>query len=756
MMRSYVAGAFLCALLAPSALLAQAPGKVDFKRDVLPIFRQHCHECHGPTKQKRTYRLDRRSVAMRGPTPVIVPGNSTSSRLYHRVLGKNSEFGNPMPPSGPLKPQEIAVIKAWIDQGAEWPDELANEVDLPPVNPEAVALIDVLRSGDQAAFLKRVTEKPELLNARGPNGATPFMFAVLYSDVPALRRLLELGADPKKASDANITSLMWAANDLEKTRLLVEQGVDVNVRSDDARTALFIAAGRPGAAPVVRFLLERGANPNPTVGLGTSSSPLVEAALAGDAEVVRLLLDRGAEARNPGAAGPALAWATATNCSKCVELIAKKKPDPMAYTIALQIISVFGDTKAVRFMLDHGADVNAVNEQAYSPLMYAAGSDLLLLDEVKLLLKRGANVNAKDLAGRTALDFARHRGEKPIIDELLKAGATGTMAAAASLKPVKDNTIQAAIERSLPVLQRADVSFIQKAGCVSCHNNSLSAMAISAARERGYRVDEESARRQVRANVANLGQRREGLLQGIAIPLAGPFVVSYILLGLHAEQHKPDLYTDTVAMFLRAHQLPDGRWVAGPATDRPPLCTDDVGQTALGLRALQLYAPNIDKAGYEQAIARAAGWLAKAPARTTDALSFRLLGLAWAGKDKAATRKAMQALLAAQRADGGWADLAPMSSGAYATGQALVALHTAGLPVTDSAYQRGVQFLLNTQLEDGSWYAQSRSLGFQPHFENGFPNGTDQWISSAATNWATMALALASPAPVVGTTQADQ
>ena len=759
MLRSHVVGAVLCALLAPSVLLAQVPEKavpekVDFRRDVLPLFRQHCYECHGPTKQKRAYRLDRRSVAMRGPTPVIVPGNSTTSRLYHRVLSKSDEFGNPMPPSGPMKADEIAVIKAWIDQGAEWPDELAGEVDLPPVDPEAVALIEVLRSGDRASFLKRVTEKPELLNARGPNGATPFMFAVLYSDAKTLGRLVELGADPKKASDANITPLMWAAFDLEKIRLLVKHGADVNARSDDGRSVLFIAAGRAGAAPVVKFLLDQGANPNPNEGLGTSSSPLVEAALVGEAETMRLLLERGADIKR--AAGPALGFASGANCWKCVDLITQKKPAPMAYTIALQIVSMFGDAKAVKYMLDHGADVNAVNEQAYSPLMYAAGSDLIPLEEAKLLIERGANINAKDLLGRTPLDFAKLRGETPIVDMLLKSGAKGTPAAEPVLKPLGDNTIQAAVQRTLPLLQRTDVSFIQKGGCVSCHNNSLSAMTLSIARKKGFTVDEDMASRQVRANVANLGQRREGLLQGIAIPLAGPFVVSYILLGLHAEEHKPDLYTDAVAMYLKAHQLADGHWLAGPATDRPPLCADDIGQTALSMRALQLYAPNYDKAGYEKAITRAAAWLAKSKPRTNEDLNFRLMGLAWAGKDKVATRKAMQELLATQRADGGWADLPSMGSSAYATGQSLYALHTAGLPVTDSVYQRGVQFLLRSQLEDGSWYARSRALGFQPQFENGFPHGNDQWISAAATNWAAMALALASPAPVVGSTQADQ
>jgi hypothetical protein len=88
-----------------------------------------------------------------------------------------------------------------------------------------------------------------------------------------------------------------------------------------------------------------------------------------------------------------------------------------------------------------------------------------------------------------------------------------------------------------------------------------------------------------------------------------------------------------------------------------------------------------------------------------------------------------------------------MKSNAYATGRALVALQTAGLPVSHPAYQRGVQFLLKNQLEDGSWYVQTRAAAIQPYFESGFPHGVDQWISAAGTSWATMALTLASQAP---------
>ena len=55
-----------------------------------------------------------------------------------------------------------------------------------------------------------------------------------------------------------------------------------------------------------------------------------------------------------------------------------------------------------------------------------------------------------------------------------------------------------------------------------------------------------------------------------------------------------------------------------------------------------------------------------------------------------------------------------------------MALQTAGLPVSDAAYRKGVNYLLGTQQEDGSWFVRSRSMTFQPYFDSGFPHGFDQ------------------------------
>ncbi len=374
--------------------------------------------------------------------------------------------------------------------------------------------------------------------------------------------------------------------------------------------------------------------------------------------------------------------------------------------------------------------------------MRAAASDALPAATVKTLIAQGADVSAKSPNGDTALDFAKRRGKTPIVDLLIQAGAKeGSTLSDPVLRPQPAHSVRAAVERSIPLLQRTDASFLQKSGCVSCHNNTLTAMTVATARESGVTVDDQAVGRQLKTIASYIDGWRERVLQGVGIP-GDSDTIGSILLGMAADNHPPDPATDALARFLKNHQTPDGQWWGG--AHRPPLESSDIQVTAASMRAIQVYGPKARRAEYKKAVQLAAAWLMKAQPKTTDDRAFQLLGLRWAGADRQIIRKDAGALLAEQRADGGWAQIPSLASDAFATGEALVALKEAGaLAVTDPAYRRGTQFLLNTQLEDGSWYVRSRALAIQPYFENGFPHERNQWISAAATSWATKALAFA-------------
>jgi hypothetical protein len=282
-------------------------------------------------------------------------------------------------------------------------------------------------------------------------------------------------------------------------------------------------------------------------------------------------------------------------------------------------------------------------------------------------------------------------------------------------------------------LQRIDIPFIKKTGCVSCHHNSLVSMAVAAASRSGYRIDAALVREQKQIIATYLESWRERTLQNI--PIAGGVdTIGYLMLGVRAADQPPDVATDAQAIWLKRRQMPDGSWPV--QTIRPPIESNDIEVTAVAMRALQMYALE-----YVDAVERARNWLAKAKAETTEEQAFRVLGLSWAQAGRSLVDGAARELLAAQRGDGGWAQLQTMTSDAYATGEALVALEEAGIGMGDASFRRGVEFLLRTQLEDGSWYVKSRAEPIQAYFESGFPHRADQWISAAATAWATTALA---------------
>jgi hypothetical protein len=315
---------------------------------------------------------------------------------------------------------------------------------------------------------------------------------------------------------------------------------------------------------------------------------------------------------------------------------------------------------------------------------------------------------------------------------------TGLLQAAA-VDPV---LVRTAVHKALPPLQQAGIVFWKNTGCVSCHHLTLPTMAVAMAREHGFAVDQDIEKQVSKLTADYLGVRTERILQGITPPGAED-TLSYVVFGLVMEQIPANDATDASARYLKIRQAEDGRWKI--RAHRPPLESSAISLTAVTIRVLQTYAPLAQRDQYEKSIAKGARWLTLANASNTEESSFKVLGLVWANGARESIAQSAGARAKAQRPDGGWSQLPTLESDAYATGQALVALQAAGMKANDSLYERGVQFLLRTQLADGSWFVKSRTEAFQPYFETGFPHGHDQWISAAGTSWAIAALALTQP-----------
>ncbi|HYT95660.1 MAG TPA: c-type cytochrome domain-containing protein, partial [Gemmataceae bacterium] len=96
---------------------AQAPKKIDFAHDIVPILKARCAECHTNGKYKGSLSLDTREDLLKAK--VVVPGKSAASELYKRITSNDPELR--MPSKGkPLSPAEVELVKAWIDAGLPW------------------------------------------------------------------------------------------------------------------------------------------------------------------------------------------------------------------------------------------------------------------------------------------------------------------------------------------------------------------------------------------------------------------------------------------------------------------------------------------------------------------------------------------------------------------------------------------------------------------------------------------------------------
>ncbi len=605
-------------------------------------------------------------------------------------------------------------------------------------------LITAIRDGNSEQ-VRDLVQRGADVNARDETGATALMLAVIDSDLELMRLLISKGADVNAKNEAGTTALLWALQDPAKAKLLLKHGAVI------ADAAVVVAAQLPGAKDTLRLLRDHGAKLE--AGRG-GFTPLMAAALGGDLDTVQFLIERGTDVKAKMSNGYTALYAGAAT-AKIVRLLLSKGADPNSpVTVSVPVNDIFtpamsaamhGNAESLRLMADKGADLS-VRGGAFgrTALLWAAtaGSE----ETVRLLINRGADINSQDWRGDTPLQWALRRGETPIVKLLREAGAELPRNPGSSLKPpredreVDDKSVRRAVTASLPLLQESGRVFSEYRGCITCHHQSLVAVAVGLARKHGLPVNDPIAAHQQDHVGRVMDASRERILLGSGV--TDDLLPAYTLFGFWAEGQGTSRITDALAHYLALKQRKNGQWVT--PVYRPPHDASDFTFTALSIRGLRSYGPKGRHTEFEARIARARKWLVRARAVETEDKAFRLLGLQWAGADSRHIHEATAVLIREQRLDGGWAQLPTLESDAYATGEVLFALHEGGgIAVSDPVFRRGVRFLVGSQLADGSWYVPTRSFPFQPYFETGFPHGRSQFISTAGTSWATVALTLA-------------
>ena len=310
--------------------------------------------------------------------------------------------------------------------------------------------------------------------------------------------------------------------------------------------------------------------------------------------------------------------------------------------------------------------------------------------------------------------------------------------------PTSELRVRLAVSRALPLLVQGAAGHMEQRTCFACHNQAVPVLALVTARAHRFTIDAADVQKNAKFTRDFLAKNRnnylEGRGQGGQVATAG-----YALWTLELGGWQPDETSSAVAEYFLRFQADLNSWRM--TSNRPPSETSHFTANYLALRLAGLR--HASPAGSHRRAHPPGPRLALANAGARHRGSrFSLVGIAPRGAHPVEVQTAARELLQTQRDDGGWAQTTAMEPDSYATGSALVALHdAAGLPTTDAAYQRGVRYLLNTQLPDGSWYVRSRSKPFQLYYESGFPHGKDQFISVTASAWAVTALALSAERP---------
>ena len=237
------------------------------------------------------------------------------------------------------------------------------------------------------------------LNATDPDGTTALVFAILNAHFDLAAMLLDKGADPNVADETGMAAL-YAAVDMHTLGAMLSRP---SPKLEDALTS----------ADLVKRLLDHGANPNarlkkPVIGrhhdggdasLSEGTTPLMRAAKTNDIPVMKMLLDAGAN--------PSL---TQKDHTTVVMIAAAGGARAGAYATAFPVTEE-GAIEVIKLCMERGADINAFNSNGLTALHRAAARGANKL--VRFLAENGAKLDMRDKQGRTPLDTALQRAVVP-------------------------------------------------------------------------------------------------------------------------------------------------------------------------------------------------------------------------------------------------------------------------------------------------------------------------------------------------------
>lgn len=278
---------------------------------------------------------------------------------------------------------------------------------------------------------------PPPLAGTTPEAVEPWAETVIFGTAEDVRRLLDSGALNARAATrpGGTTALMMAAPDVAKMRLLLDRGAEVNARAASRFSALMVAAQYQDGDAAIDLLLDRGAQVAPPAGAPPvfNANPFFLAAYAGNTRSLKRLLEAGARVDDAmlvigtSRATPILSAFKFGDAAVANALFDLGVPIDVADGNGITMLGravLNNEVEMARALIARGADVNVVDKQGMTPLLWAANVDFGDAEMVTLLLQAGARPDARTKDGLTPLELAKKWGHVNLIPALERPAAT--------------------------------------------------------------------------------------------------------------------------------------------------------------------------------------------------------------------------------------------------------------------------------------------------------------------------------------------
>jgi ankyrin repeat protein len=284
--------------------------------------------------------------------------------------------------------------------------------------------IEIIRK-NEVAVAKTYFDKSNA-NELDKEGDNLLMNAALYGSSEMMEILLKKGANPNLKNTDGETALMWSLHDIEKTKLLLRYNADINVKSRSGNSALLIACVGAHQYEIVKLLIDNGANVLEKN--GKKETALGRAAIFGDSTTLALLLSNGIDIEAGDATGlsPLIQAIFNVNREGTIFLLNNGADPDRVRAFGLTAVTAavtLNDLESIHEILKRTKNINTVDTEGISALMWAAYNEHDNTDIIQALLDRGADVNIKSKKGQNALSWAMLKGNTRTVALLKKAGA---------------------------------------------------------------------------------------------------------------------------------------------------------------------------------------------------------------------------------------------------------------------------------------------------------------------------------------------